>query len=122
MGPPPGHEELDDDDIPPDAILARRVYWRWVEWPDPEERLTSEAFSDSPDGTGTSVDIVEGARLPEDSLVGHPGHGLVTLTAADVRELGLGVIRVPQAGNVDHCQLQGRKKKTRKRDLNRAAQ
>jgi len=80
-------------------------------------RPQSDAFSNSPDGSATSVDIWEGDRQPEDTLAGHDDFGLVWLTVADVRAAGLGVIRNKIGGNPHHALIQGKKTKGKQRKL-----
>lgn len=83
-------------------------------------RPASSNFENSPDGTGTSVDIWEADCGPENTLAGHPGFGLVVLTVQDVREQG--VIRWPVPGNQHHALLQGKKTQgVRRRLAERAA-
>jgi|GEM_PF-4445413 len=79
-----------------------------------DERLRSDAFSNHPDGSGTSVDILEDDWSAEHSLAGHPEFGLVSIPVGEVRDVELGIIRVPLPDNPHHAHLQGKKTQSRR--------
>ena len=120
--PPPGDTYLNDAAIPDGVRLFRRI---------PPGRFTmkngvaipnSDCFKNSPDGTGTSVDVEEDGWTPDDALKGvSADFGLVSLTAAQVRALGLGVIRQKIPGNDHHATLQGPKSRSLLRALAKGA-
>jgi hypothetical protein len=83
--------------------------------------VASPAFDNSPDGSGTSVDIVEAIGQYEKTLQGHEGFGLVCLTVEQIRSVGLGIKRAPIPGNPQHAILLGPKKKV-KRELAKMAE
>ena len=116
----PGDELIDDASIPNETRILRRIAPTQVKMDGDIARPQSDAFSNSPDGSGTSVDIWEGDLQPEDTLAGHDGFGLVWLTVADVRAAGLGVIRNKIPGNPHHTLIQGKKTKGKQRQMARA--
>jgi len=106
----------DDPTIPDDMRLLHRVPFEW--YYAPEDRPQSCSFDNSPDGSGTSVDLMEADDQPQRTLAGHPGFGLVSITAGQARAAGLGVVRNPilgNPGNSQHCLLQGKKNKASKK-------
>ncbi len=117
----PGDELIDDASIPNETRILRRVAPTQVKMAGDIVRPQSNAFSNSPDGRGTSIDIWDGDRQPEGTLAGHDGFGLVWLTVADVRAAGLGVIRNKIPGNPHHTLIQGKKTKGIQRQLATAA-
>lgn len=116
-----GDEYDDDDSIPRETKLLRRIAPGQVTKDDHKERPRSNAFANHPDGSGTSVDIWETGREPADMLVDYDDFGLVWLTVGDVRDAELGVIRAEQSDNPHHAHIQGRKTTARKRRLAKAA-
>lgn len=113
----PGDDLIDDVSIPDETRILRRIAPTQVKTAGDIVRPQSNAFSNSPDGSGTSIDIWEGDRQPEDTLAGHDHYGLVWLTVADVRAVGLGVIRDETNGNPHHALIQGKKTKGKQRQL-----
>lgn len=120
MSVPPGDCTKDDKDIPDSACLLRRIPPYGIKGN--PGRPNSSNFGNSPDGTGTSVDILEQDREPGDSLAGHDGFGLVSVTAGDLRSLGLGIIRIPLPGNPHHAHIQGPKSRSIKRKIAECAE
>ena len=111
----------DDKSISSDVKLLRRI-------PPGETRASpsgliprSNNFSNDANGGGTSVDIWEDGREPEDLLVGHENFGLVWVTVGDLREAELGIVRDQLRDNPHHALIQGRKTKSRLRRLARAS-
>lgn len=117
--PKNGDDFADDPSILPDALLLRRIA-PWQLTPKDAERPNSDAFSNHPDGSGTSVDILEEGWSPERTLAGHDEFGLVSISAGDVRSAGLGVVRAPKPELPQHAYIQGRKTKSRQRRLARS--
>ena len=124
--PPPGSEHRDDLTITAETRILRRIPpgRSWVQL-DPESgdfQPTSGNFDNHDSGTGTSVDIWEGDRTPENMLTDeHRGFGVVSLTVEEIRCQGLGVIRWPEPDNPFHALLQGPKPGKVKKSLKRSA-
>lgn len=119
---------VDDSTILDEAELWRRIHPEWVV---PDEntggfRLSSAAFDDSPDGSPTSVllvDIVrETGRDEEDVLAGFDGYTLASVTAGDARGCKQGIARDPLPNEPAHAYVFGSKTKSLKRCLARHAQ
>jgi len=108
----PGDIFEDDPSIPDDMCLLRRVPPNRVVTE--EKRPQSDTFSNSSDGTGTSVDLAIDENQIERTLADFPDFGVVAVTAGQVRALGLGVIRDPLPENANHALITGNKKKTSK--------
>lgn len=99
-----------DPDIPDSEELLRRFPQnQWV-WDDKisGHRLSSAAFENSRDGSGTSV-FLSSEASPEQVLDGHTGFGLAALEARSARAAGQGVRRVPIAAVPGHAQIEGKK-------------
>lgn len=109
-------------DLPPDdptigdgEDLLRRIHPTWVI----EDqnigglRLSSAAFSDSPDGSPMSIVLAmllaEQGRAHRDALRGHPGYSLAAITAGLARELQQGVVRDPIEVEPAHGLVVGKK-------------
>lgn len=116
-----GDDEYDDPSIADDVRVLRRIHPTLVVFGDGGPRPQSGAFDNSPDGTGTSVDIWEADWGPGDTLRDHEGFYLVQLTVGDLRQNELGICRFPLENNPHHAHIQGRKTSSRKRRLARAA-
>ena len=118
-----GDEFDDDGSIPSEAKVLRRIPpGRFVEDRD-GPRPQSDNFSNSPDGTGTSVTILAEGIDPRELLEGHDGFGLVSLSVQDIRDAGLGIVRKPiVGGDQNHAHIQGKKKKKIERQLAGAAE
>lgn len=113
-----GDEYDDDPSIPPKAQLLRRIPpWQLPNVNGGGEAPRSDAFSNHPDGSGTSVDILEDDWSPEKTLAGYSSFGLVSILAEEVRSVGLGVIRARIPNNPHHAHIQGKKTKSIKRQL-----
>lgn len=114
---------LDDPAIPDDADLHRRIppIW-WV----PDERtggrrLSTQAFENSRDGSGTSVFIASETTV-DATMLGFAEYGLASLKASVPRAHSQGVRRVPVAGLPGHAQIEGRKSRGVKQALVSACQ
>jgi hypothetical protein len=102
---------VDAPDILDSQCLLRRV-------PDHgliEYELESSNFREKEEGTGLSVTLWEGERDMQDLLRFAPGFGVTTLVVADVRSLGLKIMRIPLVGNLNHCEVWGIGSKTPKK-------
>jgi hypothetical protein len=109
----------DDRDIPDETILWRRVApGQVVVDDDGRVRPTSVVFQDHENGTPMSVAIAAETTL-ERVLAGHPGFGVVALTAGEVRAQGQGVSRAPLDDEPAHAEVFGIKPKKVSRHLAR---
>ena len=106
-----GVEEADDDPaIPDDAIVWRRLDWNQTA--NDEEnpgfrRLSSGGFTDSSDGTGLSVHLVQADESAEDWLRNQrrESDGLAVLSVRDIRRAGFGLVRRPEDHDPHHCEI-----------------
>lgn len=110
-----GHERRDDSSVPDSEHLWRRIFPDWIV-PDQntgELRISSAAFSNSRDGSPTSVllesKVRETGRTASDVLAAFPGYGLVSLTAGHARRCGQGVYPDPTPEEPAHACISGRK-------------
>lgn len=104
----------------------RRVHPDWiVPGSDGADRLSSAAFENSPDGTGTSVTLGREARAagvtPVRALARFPGYRLVSVTAGACRAVEQAIARDPTEEDPHHALVEGRKTKSTRRELARAA-
>ncbi len=105
----PGRHPLDDPSIDDAVRLLRRVPPgpTWVAG----ERLSSGTFKARSHDVGASVvledELLRSGRPLEAVLSGHPGFGLVAVSAGQVRALGAGVRRVPLPDEPAHAELVG---------------
>lgn len=110
---PDGDEHIDDPELGDDLRVLRRI--RPSEVVKEQDRPSSSNFYNDKEGKGTSVDLWEPDRRPDDVLKGHDGYGVVSISIGEIRRIGktkghpLGVIRVPQHNNRHHAHIQGRK-------------
>lgn len=117
----------DDKTILDEAGLWRRIHPRWAVKDENEGgwRVTSAAFSDSPDRSPLSVLLTDAVfasgRTHVDVLADHGGYFLAELTAGVVREAGQGVARTPTPEEPAHASVFGRKADSVRRRLARAA-
>lgn len=118
----PGDVFADDPSISDEARVLRRIPPGQVVNVPPTDRPRSDAFSNSPDGTGTSVDIWEEGWNSKDTLVDHENFGLVSLTVRNIRDAELGIVRNRIPGNPHHALIQGKKTKGKQRSLAKASQ
>lgn len=103
--PPPNDPEIPDTE----DLLRRFPQSQWV-WDDKinGHRLSSAAFENSRDGSGTSVFLSSEASQAQ-VLEGHDGYGLAVLEAGSARAAGQGVRRVPIEALPGHAQIEGKK-------------
>jgi hypothetical protein len=105
----------DDSQIPDDEVLYRRITIRQVKRKGTRiERVGSNAFDDSSDGSDCSVHLesklAECALKPDSVLKGYEDRcGLAMVTAGEVRELGFGVLYTPEPEWPAHGSLTGEK-------------
>lgn len=109
----------DDPSIGDEADLFRRVHPTQI-IPDHTRRcmrISSAAFNDR----SMSVDLADAlqatGRGPETTLVGHPGHSLVSITARLARSQAQVIARDPLPDNEAHAVVFGRKPPTIRRRL-----
>ncbi len=86
MSNPDDDDETDDPNISSDTRLLRRIPAAHIGI---GGKINSHAFKERTRGEGTSVDIWEARHGPEETLQGHPGFGVVFVTAGEVRAVGL---------------------------------
>ena len=88
-------EYVDDKNIADNEDLWRRLPEYWVKYDEELQanRVTSQAFQDSTDGTPTSAFIASELNGPEALLEGHTGYGIGSLTAGTARGCKQGVTR-----------------------------
>jgi hypothetical protein len=115
-----GDEDANDDAIASGLFVLRRIPpGRWNHATD--GRPHSDNFANSPNGTGTSVDIVEGDNSIEAAAASlPPGFGLVLIPVSAIREAGFGIVRDKIEGNPYHATIQGKKSEGRRRKLSKA--
>jgi len=102
-----GQELVDDDSIGPTVQLWRRVPPRVPPRPDytvfdhslGRIRPSSLAFDDPE----MSAYVAEELSGPEEILEGHDGFGIAAITAQDVRDLGLKIVRCPKPHPAHVC-------------------
>ena len=101
---------LDDASIADSATLWRRIFPKWWVWDERRNafRLSSQAFENSRDGSGTSVVLADESTV-EEVLGGFDGYGLAALTAGAARAAQQGVRRVPLKDVRGHAQIEGTK-------------
>lgn len=118
--PAPGDEFADDTSIGDDVQILRRIPpKRWYHADD--ERPHSDNFANSPDGSGTSFDIMVSADAIAAAVSSLPeGFGAVVLKASDIRAARLGLVRDPLPDNPHHVLLQGKKTEGTRKSLCRA--
>lgn len=118
-----GKAVQDDRTIRDEDLLWRRVP-PWHFFFDDNlgrDRPSSAAFDDDPDGHPMSVILASETAGPESVLEGHEGFALAGLTVREVRSCGLGVIRDPLPKEPAHALVVGRKTKSVRSRLARAA-
>lgn len=122
-GPPilAGDDAADDVSISSDAFVLRRIPpGRWYH--ETDRRPHSDNFANSTNGTGTSVDIVEGDFSIEKAIDALPkGFGAVLLAVAAIRAAELGIVRARLPDNDFHATIQGKKRESRRKKLCHAA-
>lgn len=117
----------DDKTILDEAPLWRRIHPCWAVRDENEGgwRITSAAFSDSPDRSPLSVLLADlvlaGGRTQMDVLAGFDGYFLAELSAGAAREAGQGVARTPTSEEPAHASVFGRKTDAVRRRLARAS-
>jgi hypothetical protein len=114
-------DPIDDTSISDAAELLRRISVHWWVFDDRtgRRRLSSAAFENSRDGSGTSVAIAA-ETSPDELLNGYVGYGLASLTAGKAREQQQRVCRVPLDDMPWHAQIEGRKTGSIKKALSSA--
>jgi len=118
-------EPLASDPLPDELILWRRVPQDWVvleTGTDGVERSrpSSACFSDSKDGSAMSLFDSETCGGLAAILDGHPGFGIVAITAGQLRAKGLTVARTSDGGP-GHCEAAGKKTQSIKSGLAKCA-
>ena len=116
-------EQKDDDTIPNDCLLLRRVPYKpdfYIIWDDNKKswRPSSAAFRDHPNGSDMSIVlgcILELSGRPyTDVLVGHDSFSLAAITTKVARDNGQKVIKDPLPQEPAHGLVAGDKKKASK--------
>ncbi len=117
-------EYVDDQSIGDDEDLWRRLpaYWVKYDYELQTNRVSSQAFQNSPDGTPTSVSISSELNGPEELIEEHPGYGIGSLTAGHSRSCGQGIYRNPRPENPAHAYMFGAKTKGNMRCLARGCE
>ena len=117
----------DDPTVSDDDALLRRVPPQMILANSSQQdiEVSSAAFSNPSDGSGMSVIIrseliAVGGRM-EDVLTGYEGFGLVSLSAASVREQNQIVVRKPLPDNPAHGEVIGEKTRGVRRAMKRSA-
>lgn len=117
----------DDKTILDEELLYRRIPPDFCRWDEDlgVARPISAAFSDHKNGSPMSVvlasELNAAGRDPASLVVNFPGYALVTVTAALVRSLGLGIIRSPLAEEPAHAEIFGKKTDSIRKKLRCAA-
>lgn len=109
----PNAELPDDLTIANECRLFRRIVERFVIAEGETFRISSQAFSNSSDGSGMSVwledRMLELGLTPDDALVGHENTWLAEVTAGAMRALDQRVVRTPQNDEPAHGEVLGSK-------------
>jgi len=114
-----GPEYVDDLSIADGEDLWRRLPDLWVKYDDTSKtnRVTSQAFQDSTDGTPASASIASEHNGPEELLQGHDEYGIGCLTAGTARGCNQGITRHPEPDDLAHVYIFGEKTKGNKKCL-----
>ena len=113
MSSTPDSVPVDDATIDGDEFALRRVHHSLAASGKPD----SSIFRDDPGGIGTSVTLW---RSPADLVAvtkDRPEVGVVAITVAQFRELGLGITFTFEDGNPNHCEVFGPRTKGKMRAL-----
>jgi hypothetical protein len=94
---------VDAPDILDSQCLLRRIPDHALSGAEPD----SSNFREKEKDTGLSVTLWESAKDIQDVLEDFPQYGITTLVVADVRSLGLAIVRMPLQGNINHCEIWG---------------
>jgi len=119
---------VDDVTIANASELWRRINPHWVvrDGNSGNSRVSSAAFSDSADGSPTSVfladSVRETGRTAKDVIAGHDGYALSSITAGQARGCEQGVARHALPNEPAHAYIFGRKTKALMRCLARHAE
>lgn len=105
----------DDHSIPSATTLWRRIpYWHWVPDSVGGRRVSSAAF----DEEDMSVVIADECTGGIDTFLrGHEHFGVAGFLVRDVREIGWGVVRVPDDSLPGHAHVTGKKQRGGCRNL-----
>lgn len=113
--------EKDDEGITDSDIIYRRIASKHTKRNKATgaiERVGSNAFDDSKDGSPCSVHLHSALlahRLPPESILrGHEGWGIASLRVGDARALGFGIVRDSVPDWPAHCLLTGDKQDVKK--------
>lgn len=112
---------LDDESIPRAATLWRRIPpWHYTYDNNVDDfRPSTASFEDDMDGDPMSAYLADECREPSNALEGHDRFGLVALSADDVRQLGLKIVRREVPGPKGHVLVVGKKTDGTKKQLKR---
>lgn len=110
-----GH--ADDPSIPGDWRFLRRIHPHWIKSFRPE----SSNFESREAGEGLSVTAWLTDADLEAVVSEEPSFGVVLVTAAQLRDAGYRIVRVPLDENPSHCECFGRITKGGKKQLARLA-
>ena len=108
---PDDPDYIDDESVPQTAVLWRRIpKWHYkYDENEADYRPSTASFEDDSDGSPMSSYLADECGEPAVALKGHQGFGLVALTAAQVRELGLKIVRMETPGPPGHVLVVGKK-------------
>lgn len=109
-----GERPPDDISIEDSELVLRRVSDRNIIFDENLGRLrpSGQVFlQDGPDGL-VSV-YLESETAYDAVAAGGPEPYLVTIPVGDLRELGLGIVRDPFPGGTGHCEITGRKTRSK---------
>lgn len=114
----------DDPTIPDDADLWRRIHPTHIIFDDNQGRVrpTSQAFTDSSNGSPMSVVIATECGGPDRVLAGYERYGLASFKARVARESGLGIVRDPLPDQPAHALVFGPKSKKVQSQLAKATE
>ena len=118
---------IDDDSIPDDSLLYRRLHQSAIVFDHNEGdwRISSAGFEDT-NGSPMSVDLGQVIQNLDESpveycLSGYPQHGLASIAAADARNLNQRVAKEPLEENPAHGVVAGPKTDSTKKKFRRQA-
>ena len=115
--------EFDDSTIDNDSVVVRRVALSEHIFDETigRRRPSSQAFMQSGRDGLVSVYLLSETTYETVAQAG-PQRYLVTVTVGVLRENGLGIIRSPGAGSPGHCDITGRKTRSRLNKIARSAE
>lgn len=99
------NEIVDDATILDEQKFLRRIHYDWIVAEDGSPESSNFDAKRSDNGLSLTIWIDEQSLAA--AQMGHDGFGLMSLTAAHLREQGFKLVRSPEHGNDHHCDAEG---------------